>query len=94
MLQRHQLDRQLPGGADLLQGLDDRDGKLQGQEFVFDVGQRGKGRTPEEGCRLAFPEIDLKDGDEIELRDTVFRVGVADIPSEKRLPRGAPDERM
>ena len=29
------------------------------------IGQRGKGQTPEEGAKIAFPEVDLKDGDEI-----------------------------
>ncbi len=40
------------------------------------IGQRDPGMTPEEGARLAFPEFDLKGGDEIELGNTLFRVGV------------------
>jgi serine/threonine-protein kinase len=32
--------------------------------------------TPEEGARIAFPEFDLKEGDEIRLGETVFRVGI------------------
>jgi serine/threonine-protein kinase len=40
------------------------------------IGQRGEGMTPEEGARLAFPEFDLKEADEIELGNTVFRVKV------------------
>jgi serine/threonine-protein kinase len=40
------------------------------------IGQRAEGQTPEEGARIVFPEFDLKHGDEIELGDTTFRVGV------------------
>jgi serine/threonine-protein kinase len=40
------------------------------------IGQRGEGQTPEEGAKIAFPEFDLKEGDEIELGNTAFRVSV------------------
>ncbi len=40
------------------------------------IGQRHRGMTPEEGAQMTFPEFDLKDGDEIELGKTVFRVSV------------------
>jgi serine/threonine-protein kinase len=40
------------------------------------IGQREKGMTPEEGAKLEFPEHDLKDGDQIRLGETVFRVSV------------------
>ncbi len=40
------------------------------------IGQRKKNQTPEEGAQTVFPEHDLKDGDRIELGNTVFRVGV------------------
>jgi hypothetical protein len=39
------------------------------------IGQRSQGQTPEEGAKITFPEFDLKDGDEIELGDTLLRVG-------------------
>ncbi len=40
------------------------------------IGQRAEGKTPEEGRQETFPEHDLKDGDELKLVDTVFRVGI------------------
>jgi serine/threonine-protein kinase len=40
------------------------------------IGQREKGQSPEEGAQLDFPEYDLKDGDEIKLSNTVFKVGI------------------
>ncbi|MBM3878810.1 MAG: FHA domain-containing protein [Verrucomicrobia bacterium] len=40
------------------------------------IGQRQQGMTPEEGAKLAFPEHDLKHGDELRLGETVFRVEV------------------
>jgi pSer/pThr/pTyr-binding forkhead associated (FHA) protein len=40
------------------------------------IGQRGEGMTPEQGARMAFPEVDLKAGDEIRLGETIFQVGV------------------
>jgi eukaryotic-like serine/threonine-protein kinase len=40
------------------------------------IGQREKHQTPEEGAQTLFPEHDLKDGDRIELGNTVFRVGI------------------
>jgi serine/threonine-protein kinase len=58
------------------------------------IGQREKGQTPEEAAQVQFPEYDLKDGDEIKLGDTVFRVAIfvpaycadcsVEIPEEKR----------
>jgi eukaryotic-like serine/threonine-protein kinase len=58
------------------------------------IGQRDRNQTPEEGARRAFPEYDLKDGDELELGDTTFRVHVfapvvcdrcgREIPQEER----------
>lgn len=40
------------------------------------IGQREKGMTPEEGAQMQFPEHDLKDGDEIKLSHTIFRVSI------------------
>ena len=40
------------------------------------IGQREKGMSPEEAANMAFPEHDLKHGDEIQVGDTVFRVSV------------------
>jgi eukaryotic-like serine/threonine-protein kinase len=40
------------------------------------IGQRPKGMSPDKAKALSFPERDLKDGDEIRLGDTVFRVGI------------------
>jgi hypothetical protein len=40
------------------------------------IGRRRPGQTPEEAAAIAFPEHDLRDGDEIRLGDTVLRVGV------------------
>jgi hypothetical protein len=40
------------------------------------IGQRKEGMSPEEGAKLNFPEHDLKNGDEIKVGDTVFRVEV------------------
>lgn len=45
------------------------------------IGQREAHHTPEEGAKLQFPEYDLKDGDEIRLSDTVFRIRI-EITSE------------
>src|SRR3954468_3733715 len=41
------------------------------------IGQREQHQTPEEGAQIPFPEFDLKDGDEIALGNTVFRVWIA-----------------
>jgi serine/threonine-protein kinase len=59
------------------------------------IGQREKGMSPEQGAKMAFPEHDLKNGDEIQVGDTVFRVAVfvparcaecsAVIPEDKKL---------
>lgn len=40
------------------------------------IGQREKGMSAEQGKQMQFPEHDLKDGDEIKLGNTVFRIGV------------------
>jgi serine/threonine-protein kinase len=40
------------------------------------IGQREKGMTPEEGAQMKSPEYDLKDGDEVKLCGTVFRVSI------------------
>jgi len=40
------------------------------------IGQREEHQTAEEGAKLEFPEHDLKEGDEIQLCDTVFQVGI------------------
>ncbi len=58
------------------------------------IGQRKQNQTPEEARETAFPEYDLKEGDEIGLGNTVFRVGIfvpavcvdcsADIPENRR----------
>jgi len=58
------------------------------------IGQRREGQTREQAIQEKFPEHDLKDGDEIGLVHTVFRVGLytpayctdcsAEIPEEKR----------
>lgn len=40
------------------------------------IGQREKGMSPEEGAKINFPEHDLKNGDEIQVGETVFRVAV------------------
>ena len=58
------------------------------------IGQREKGMSPEQGAKMAFQEHDLKNGDEIRVGDTAFRVAVfvparcadcsAEIPEEKK----------
>ena len=58
------------------------------------IGQRDRHMTPEEAAQMEFPEHDLKDGDEIKLASTVFRVGIyvpalcaecsTEIPEEQR----------
>ncbi|HAG81306.1 MAG TPA: serine/threonine protein kinase [Cyanobacteria bacterium UBA12227] len=40
------------------------------------IGKRQPYQTLEEGARTRFPEYDLKEGDEIKLRNTVFRVSI------------------
>lgn len=40
------------------------------------IGQRLPDQTPEEGARMSFPEYDLKAGDEIQLGNTVFQIGI------------------
>jgi serine/threonine-protein kinase len=65
------------------------------------IGQRQKGTLPEHAHRDSFPEHDLKDGDEIRLGDTVFRVSIfvpaqcvgcsAEIPEDDRGRAHRPD---
>ena len=54
------------------------------------IGQREKGVRAEEARQQAFPEHDLKDGDEIKLGSTVFKVSLQKPPppkdAEKRKP--------
>jgi serine/threonine-protein kinase len=40
------------------------------------IGKREKHQTPEEAAQVSFPEYDLKEGDQIKLGNTVFRVGI------------------
>jgi eukaryotic-like serine/threonine-protein kinase len=40
------------------------------------IGQRQRDQTPEQAAQMHFPEHDLKDGDKIELGQTVLQVGV------------------
>jgi serine/threonine-protein kinase len=40
------------------------------------IGQRESHQTPDDGAGMGFPEWDLKDGDEVELGDTVLKVGI------------------
>ncbi|MSR64891.1 MAG: FHA domain-containing protein [Verrucomicrobiae bacterium] len=40
------------------------------------IGQREQHMSAEDGAKMQFPEHELKDGDQIELGDTVFRVGI------------------
>jgi serine/threonine-protein kinase len=59
------------------------------------IGQRDKEMSPEQGCDMVFPEHDLKNGDELRVGDTVFRVAVhvptrcvdclREVPEDKRL---------
>jgi eukaryotic-like serine/threonine-protein kinase len=44
------------------------------------IGQREEHQSPEEAARIAFPEYDLKNGDEIALGETVFHVGI-EVPA-------------
>ena len=47
------------------------------------IGQREKGVRAEEARQQAFPEHDLKDGDEIKLGNTVFKVSLQKPPPPK-----------
>ncbi|MBE9126283.1 MULTISPECIES: protein kinase domain-containing protein [unclassified Coleofasciculus] len=40
------------------------------------IGKRQRQQTPAEGALMEFPEYDLKEGDEIKLRNTVFRISI------------------
>jgi hypothetical protein len=44
------------------------------------IGQREKGMSPQEAAQVTATEHDLKDGDQIELGNTVFRVSIAAPP--------------
>jgi serine/threonine-protein kinase len=44
------------------------------------IGQRQQGQATQKGQELPLPELDLHDGDEIGLSDTVFRVGTSAAP--------------
>lgn len=52
-------------------------GSLNGT-YVKDkkIGSREKGETPEQGQKRKYPEVDLKDGDNIRAGDTVFSVKI------------------
>jgi eukaryotic-like serine/threonine-protein kinase len=61
------------------------------------IGKRQSNQTPKQGIQSNFPEYDLKDGDEIRLGNTVFRVNiqadkeilrspVVKLPSDPNLP--------
>lgn len=39
-------------------------------------GGREEGETPEEGARRRYPEVDLKEGDQVMVGDTILKVGV------------------
>lgn len=62
------------------------------------IGKRQRHQTPEEGAQIDFPEYDLKEGDEIKLRHTVFRVSIQGArtvevtPSVSRRKRSEPTE--
>jgi pSer/pThr/pTyr-binding forkhead associated (FHA) protein len=50
-----------------------RNGTYVNQQLI---GQRLPDQTPEEGAQMSFPEYDLKVGDEIQLGNTVFQIGI------------------
>jgi len=66
------------------------------------IGKRKKGQSREEAAREKLPEYDLKDGDEIQLGNTVFRVTIsvpavcaycsAEIPEEQ--PQAGPSDTL
>ena len=43
-------------------------------------GSREKGETPEEGAKRKFPEVDLRQGDKIQIGDTILTVQI-DVPA-------------
>lgn len=53
------------------------------------IGQREAHQSPDEAAALSYPERDLLDGDEIQLGETVYRVGVR-IPATVTPDPGAP----
>lgn len=44
-------------------------------------GSRGAAETPEEAARKQYPQVDLRDGDEIRVGETVFRLEVEGAPA-------------
>ena len=51
------------------------------------IGQRQSHQTPEEAAKQNFPEYDLKDGDEIKLSNTVFKVSIQGVsPDAAKIP--------
>lgn len=54
------------------------------------IGQRQANQTPEEGAKLQFPEHDLRDGDEIKLGNTIFKVGIGLDPQKINVPKFFP----
>jgi serine/threonine-protein kinase len=58
------------------------------------IGQREKHQSAEEGRALTFPEYDLKDGDEIRLCKTVFRVSIKVPAMCVKCSREIPDEQV
>ena len=55
-------------------------------------GGRGKDETPEEAAKRKFPEVDIKDGDRIEVGKTVFDVHIElALPSKTALAIGETD---
>ena len=46
------------------------------------IGSRRAGETPEQGQERPYPEVDLKDGDEIKVGETVLGSKKRDVGSE------------
>jgi len=54
------------------------------------VGGRKEGESPEEGARRAYPEITLKQGDRIQVGDTVLEVHITQAEKQAGPPPAAP----
>jgi serine/threonine protein kinase len=54
------------------------------------IGGRKEGETPEEGARRAYPEINLKHGDRIQVGDTALEVRVQEKPKQAGPPAAEP----
>jgi pSer/pThr/pTyr-binding forkhead associated (FHA) protein len=54
------------------------------------IGGRKEGESPEEGARRAYPEINLKHGDRIQVGDTALEVRVQQEQKQAGLPAVAP----